>query len=91
MGLEDGQAEGVEAEDEELPVVELKAVPLNSRKGKVPLQERAKIHVLLASYEMLMLEQSALKGLQWEVLVVDEGHRLKNKDSRLFQLLKIFK
>jgi hypothetical protein len=29
--------------------------------------------------------------LEWEVLSVDEGHRLKNKHSRLFQELRSFK
>ncbi|KAL6763610.1 hypothetical protein V8C86DRAFT_2431788 [Haematococcus lacustris] len=50
--------------------------------------------VLWCSYEMLVAEAGPLcrsLRLEWEVLVVDEGHRLKNKDSRLFQELKAFK
>ncbi|EFJ45932.1 hypothetical protein VOLCADRAFT_30242, partial [Volvox carteri f. nagariensis] len=54
-------------------------------------KDRVKFHVLLTSYEMLALEAGQLsKGLQYGVLVVDEGHRLKNKDSKLFQLLTQF-
>ncbi|GFR51659.1 hypothetical protein Agub_g14095, partial [Astrephomene gubernaculifera] len=54
-------------------------------------QERAKFHVLLTSYEMLALEAGPLgRGLKYGVLVVDEGHRLKNKDSKLFHLLTQF-
>jgi SNF2 family DNA or RNA helicase len=41
---------------------------------------------------MLLLEAGPLcRSLQWEVMVVDEGHRLKSKASRLFQELKAFK
>ncbi|GIL52295.1 hypothetical protein Vafri_8203 [Volvox africanus] len=62
----------------------------DSRK-RLTQQERAKFHVLLTSYEMLALEAGPLsRGLQYGVLVVDEGHRLKNKDSKLFQLLTQF-
>ena len=50
------------------------------------VQEDVKFHVLLTSYETPLPEIGLLKKLTWESLVVDEGHRLKNKDSRLFQV-----
>ncbi|GAX74493.1 hypothetical protein CEUSTIGMA_g1942.t1 [Chlamydomonas eustigma] len=52
------------------------------------LQDRVKFHVLLTTYEMVLSEIGQLSKLEYEVLVVDEGHRLKNKESRLFQDLK---
>ncbi|CAK9195050.1 unnamed protein product [Sphagnum troendelagicum] len=53
-------------------------------------QDRIKFDVLLTSYEMINLDTTILKALKWECLIVDEGHRLKNKDSKLFQTLQTF-
>ncbi|XP_058072116.1 protein CHROMATIN REMODELING 4 isoform X2 [Magnolia sinica] len=46
-----------------------------------------KFNVLLTTYEMVLVDASHLRGVQWEVLVVDEGHRLKNSESKLFSML----
>ncbi|KAK6912519.1 Chromo domain [Dillenia turbinata] len=51
-------------------------------------QERIKFDVLLTSYEMINLDTASLKPIKWECMIVDEGHRLKNKDSKLFSSLK---
>ncbi|KAL5107640.1 Chromodomain-helicase-DNA-binding protein 5 [Taenia crassiceps] len=42
-------------------------------------------HVMITSYEMISLERTNLTAFIWQVLVVDEAHRLKNKQSRLFR------
>ncbi|KAK3036792.1 hypothetical protein RJ639_030484 [Escallonia herrerae] len=47
-------------------------------------QERIKFDVLLTSYEMINLDSASLKPIKWQCMIVDEGHRLKNKDSKLF-------
>ncbi|XVE94276.1 hypothetical protein REPUB_Repub01dG0267500 [Reevesia pubescens] len=49
-----------------------------------------KFNVLLTTYEMILADSSHLCGIPWEVLVVDEGHRLKNSGSKLFSLLNTF-
>jgi len=51
--------------------------------------KNAKINVLIIQYEMVMSgpDMRMLKQLKWSYLVVDEGHRLKNKDSKLFVVL----
>ncbi|KAI3798449.1 hypothetical protein L1987_33725 [Smallanthus sonchifolius] len=49
-----------------------------------------KFNVLLTTYEMVLADSSHLGGVPWEVLVVDEGHRLKNASSKLFSLLNTF-
>lgn len=49
-----------------------------------------KFNVLLTTYEMVLADSSHLRGVPWEVLVVDEGHRLKNSESKLFNLLNSF-
>ncbi|KNA15017.1 hypothetical protein SOVF_102070 [Spinacia oleracea] len=49
-----------------------------------------KFNVLLTSYEMILADSSHLRGIPWEVLIVDEGHRLKNSSSKLFSMLNSF-
>ncbi|KAE8056294.1 hypothetical protein FH972_013079 [Carpinus fangiana] len=51
-------------------------------------QDRIKFDVLLTSYEMINLDSASLKPIKWECMIVDEGHRLKNKDSKLFSSMK---
>ncbi|XP_019447576.1 PREDICTED: CHD3-type chromatin-remodeling factor PICKLE-like isoform X1 [Lupinus angustifolius] len=51
-------------------------------------QDRVKFDVLLTSYEMINLDTASLKSIKWQCMIVDEGHRLKNKDSKLFSSLK---
>ncbi|XP_059290027.1 CHD3-type chromatin-remodeling factor PICKLE-like [Lycium ferocissimum] len=51
-------------------------------------QDRIKFDVLLTSYEMIIMDSASLKPIKWECMIVDEGHRLKNKDSKLFSSLK---
>nr|XP_043610939.1 CHD3-type chromatin-remodeling factor PICKLE [Erigeron canadensis] len=53
-------------------------------------QDRIKFDVLLTSYEMINIDNGSLKAINWETMIVDEGHRLKNKDSKLFSALKQF-
>nr|GMD05443.1 Protein CHROMATIN REMODELING 4 [Ipomoea batatas] len=49
-----------------------------------------KFNVLLTTYEMVLADLSNLRAIPWEVLVVDEGHRLKNSSSKLFGSLNTF-
>ena len=46
--------------------------------------------VVLTNYEIAMNDSSVFKKLHWKMLVVDEGHRLKNLESRLLSKLKSF-
>ena len=57
----------------------------------VPRQQRVRFDVLLTSYEMVNMDFQHLRGVEWACLIVDEGHRLKTKDSRLFQSLQQYK
>ena len=47
-----------------------------------------KFHVLLTSYELVSIDSACLGSVHWEVLVVDEAHRLKNARSRFFASLQ---
>ena len=54
--------------------------PPPSGRRREALQRAVLFHCLLTSYEMLAAEAEEVGRLEWEALVVDEGHRLKNKE-----------
>ncbi|KAK9834176.1 hypothetical protein WJX81_005712 [Elliptochloris bilobata] len=45
-------------------------------------------NTLITHYDLALRDRSALRKVQWEVLMVDEGHRLKNAASRLAEALR---
>ena len=45
--------------------------------------------MLLTSYEYITVDCTVLQSINWEVLVVDEAHRLKNNQSKV-QLVKMY-
>ncbi|KAK8028595.1 SNF2 family N-terminal domain-containing protein [Apiospora marii] len=47
--------------------------------------------VVCTSYEMILKDRAALSKIDWAFIVVDEGHRMKNADSKLFRELMQFK
>lgn len=46
-----------------------------------------KFHILLTTFEVAVKEIRALTNITWEVMVIDEAHKLKNPSSRLFETL----
>ena len=46
-----------------------------------------KFNVLLTTYEVLQSDISDLEGIRWKVLVIDEAHRLKNRNSKTLECL----
>ncbi|KAJ3395254.1 hypothetical protein HDU84_000021 [Entophlyctis sp. JEL0112] len=56
-------------------------------KGQHP---RTRFHVLLTAYENMMLEASFFKDIQFAGLICDEGHRLKNDESKTFRNLMAY-
>ncbi|KAF8796834.1 Chromodomain-helicase-DNA-binding protein 4 like protein [Argiope bruennichi] len=50
-----------------------------------------KFHVLLTSYELVCIDTAMLGSIDWQVLVVDEAHRLKNNQSKFFKILNTYK
>uniref|UniRef100_A0A667YY47 Chromodomain helicase DNA binding protein 3 n=1 Tax=Myripristis murdjan TaxID=586833 RepID=A0A667YY47_9TELE len=55
------------------------------------LEAPIKFHVLLTSYELVTIDQTSLKSIEWACLVVDEAHRLKNNQSKFFRRLNDYK
>ena len=46
--------------------------------------------VCVTSYEMVIKEKNALKKFHWRYIIIDEAHRLKNENSRLSLVLRMF-
>ncbi|KAK7753648.1 putative ATPase [Diatrype stigma] len=47
--------------------------------------------IVCTSYEMVLRDHSSLSKIDWAFIVVDEGHRMKNADAKLFRELQQFK
>ncbi|XP_019639122.1 PREDICTED: chromodomain-helicase-DNA-binding protein 1-like [Branchiostoma belcheri] len=54
------------------------------------LRRHRDFHVMLSTYEICLKDESFLRRFEWQALVVDEAHRLKNQNSLLHQTLKEF-
>ena len=46
-----------------------------------------KFNVLLTTYEFVMKDKASLKKIEWQYAIVDEGHRMKNKQGKFAQIL----
>ncbi|RDL35755.1 uncharacterized protein BP5553_06367 [Venustampulla echinocandica] len=49
-----------------------------------------KFPVVCTSPEMVLRDEADLTKINWEFIIIDEGHRMKNSESKLFQVLKTF-
>ncbi len=45
-----------------------------------------KFNVLVTTYEVAITDVAELGAIPWQFLVVDEGHRLKNKSAKLCEV-----
>ncbi|EXJ77380.1 chromodomain-helicase-DNA-binding protein 1 [Capronia epimyces CBS 606.96] len=50
-----------------------------------------RFHVLLTTYEYVLHDAPFLSQIKWQFMAVDEAHRLKNRDSQLYDRLREFK
>lgn len=46
--------------------------------------------VIVASYEIVIREKATFKKFDWEYIVIDEAHRIKNEESLLSQIIRMF-
>lgn len=46
--------------------------------------------VVIASYEIVIREKSTFKKFAWQYIVIDEAHRIKNEESMLSQIIRLF-
>ena len=54
-------------------------------------RELTRFNVLLVSYNILLQDWEEFRAIRWRAVVVDEAHRLKNRDSQLWQGMKLMK
>lgn len=52
---------------------------------------RPKFNVLLTTYEYILSDVNFLSQVKWQFMAIDEAHRLKNRESKLYQVLLDFK
>lgn len=55
-----------------------------------PSNKKLKMNVLLTTYELILRDAKELCDIRWQVLAVDEAHRLKNSESQLYEALRSF-
>ncbi|KAJ9156566.1 Chromatin remodelling complex ATPase chain ISW1 [Pleurostoma richardsiae] len=46
--------------------------------------------VCITSYEMILREKAHLRKFAWEYIIIDEAHRIKNEESSLAQIIRLF-
>lgn len=46
--------------------------------------------VCISSYELVIREKAQLRKVAWQYIIVDEAHRIKNEDSMLSQIIRLF-
>eukprot|EP00892_Ulva_mutabilis_P010151 jgi/Ulvmu1/7508/UM037_0052.1 len=61
--------------------------------AKVPQVRRQRFNVLLTTYDFLINKKDAPRfaAMRWTYLILDEGHRIKNTDCQLSQVLRTYK
>ena len=70
--------------------------PISTKQNGCPLVQVAgrtrSFHVLLTTFELLMGRQDRplLSQVDWDLIVVDEAHRLKNAQSKLNSEMKLY-
>ncbi|KAL6243123.1 ATP-dependent DNA helicase Hrp3 [Rhinocladiella similis] len=50
-----------------------------------------RFHVLLTTYEFVLQDAPFLSQIKWQFMAIDEAHRLKNRESQLYDRLREFK
>ncbi|KAL7274806.1 ATP-dependent DNA helicase Hrp3 [Rhizina undulata] len=53
--------------------------------------KKIKFNCMVTTYEYILNDYNILQQIKWQFLAVDEAHRLKNKDSALYDKLNDFK
>ncbi|XP_029470707.1 chromodomain-helicase-DNA-binding protein 6 isoform X2 [Rhinatrema bivittatum] len=55
----------------------------------IPLPGIFKFQVVITTFEMILADCPELKKIQWSCVIIDEAHRLKNRNCKLLEGLKL--
>ena len=55
-----------------------------------PIPDIFRFHVLITTYEVIISDLEQLRKVDWRVAIIDEAHRLKNRNCKLLQGLSCF-
>jgi chromodomain-helicase-DNA-binding protein 7 len=53
-----------------------------------PIKEITKFNVLITTFEIIVTDFQELKSFNWRICVIDEAHRLKNRNCKLLEGLR---
>ncbi|XP_053604849.1 chromodomain-helicase-DNA-binding protein 8 isoform X2 [Plodia interpunctella] len=56
--------------------------------GGEPIKEITKFNVLITTFEIIVTDFQELKSFNWRICVIDEAHRLKNRNCKLLEGLR---
>ncbi|MCJ8750409.1 hypothetical protein PDJAM_G00264420 [Pangasius djambal] len=48
-----------------------------------------KFHAIITTFEMILTDCPELRGVPWRCVIIDEAHRLKNRNCKLLEGLKL--
>ena len=54
------------------------------------VREFYKFQVIITTYELIISDLEVLRDINWRCVIIDEAHRLKNKNCRLMEGLRFF-
>ncbi|XP_075033621.1 chromodomain-helicase-DNA-binding protein 6 isoform X4 [Mixophyes fleayi] len=54
-----------------------------------PITGLFKFHVVITTFEMILADCPELKKIRWSCVIIDEAHRLKNRNCKLLEGLKL--
>ncbi|XP_069740637.1 chromodomain-helicase-DNA-binding protein 6 isoform X3 [Narcine bancroftii] len=55
----------------------------------VPIQGIFKFNAIITTFEMILADCPELRKIQWSCVIIDEAHRLKNRNCKLLEGLKL--
>ena len=69
-------------------VVSYKGLPAGRRSAQT--QMKSTFNVLLTTYEYIIKDKGFLARTDWKYMIIDEGHRMKNHNCKLTQVLNTY-